>query len=114
MKLDITWQKVTTFLGVPAALATAILSWGYVGWETPVSHTADLEQQATVQESVSSAILIQLKSNRDEWWCDEEAEGLDNMLADKDGGDDSAALEQDIMEQRVKMEATQCHRFDKD
>ena len=114
MKVDLTVGKITAWLGIPAAIATALVSWDYVGWKTPNAHTADVHQMEVEQEAVSSAILIQLQSNRDEWWCDEEGESLDGMLADKDGGDESAALEQEIMEQRVKMEATECHRFDKD
>ncbi len=114
MKIDITWQKITTVLGIPAALAAALISWNYVGWQTPNGHTADLEQHAVEQGSVSTAILVQLQLNRDEWWCDEEGESLDDMLLDKDRGNDSATLEQEIMEQRDKMSDTKCHRFDKD
>lgn len=65
-------------------------------------------------EATNSAILLQLRANRDEWWCDEQSEYLDDLLALKDAGDDSAWIEQEILEQREKMADVECHRFDKD
>jgi hypothetical protein len=114
MKVDITPGKVTAWLGVPAALVSAIIAWEYVGWKTPKAHQADIAKMEVEHESFGSAILMQLQVNRDEWWCDEESETMDELLAKKDAGDDSAALEQRIMEQRAKMTDTACHRFDKD
>ena len=114
MKVDLTAGKLTAWLGIPAALAGAFIAWDLVGWMSPNAHEEDIVQMEAEHESVNTAILIQLKVNRDEWWCDEESEYLDELITYKDAGDTSEALQQEMNEQRVKLEATECHRFDKD
>jgi len=114
MKVDITPAKILTILGIPAAVVAAITAWNVIGWETPAAHNGDIVQIETEHEAVNSAILIQLKANRDEWWCDEESEYLDDLIAMQDAGDTSSWVEQEVLEQRQKMERVACDRFDKD
>lgn len=114
MKVELTLGKVLSIVAIPGALAGAIAGWNIVGWVTPESHLHDVE---TVQQQAASqyqAITIQQQAFRDEWWCDEEAEYLDDLLIEQDRGDDSSMLEQEILEQRQKMERVACDRFDKD
>jgi len=114
MKVELTVGKVLSIVAIPGALAGAIAGWHLVGWMTPEGHEHDLARQEVVNQAQYEAITTQQQAFRDEWWCDEEGEYLDDLLALKDAGDDSAWVEQEIMEQRDKMAGVQCHRFDKD
>lgn len=105
---------ITVIASIIAIGAGLNLFWTNWGWKTPAGHEADLAaaEEKHIQEFQS--ISLQLKKNRDEWWCDEQDEYLDDLLRLKDGGSGSAALDQEVLEQRQKMEATECHRFDED
>lgn len=114
MKVELTITKVVSFLAIPGAIAGAFAGWHLVGWVTPESHDHDIEDTKLQQQAQYSAITLQQQAFRDEWWCDEESEYLDDLLILKDAGDDSAWIEQEILEQRQKMERVACDRFDKD
>ncbi len=105
---------ISTVVGVVVIGTSFNVFWSTWGWQTPNDHSADIVQLESEHDSVTSAVMTQLKVNRDEWWCDEEAESLDDLLVAKDGGDSTAVLDQEILEQRKKMDDTECHRFDKD
>lgn len=114
MKVELTLGKVLSVVAIPGALAGAIAGWNIVGWMTPESHRHDIEQQHTEQQALYQALSQQQMAFRDEWWCDEESEYLDDLIAMQDEGDTSAWIEQEILEQRQKMERVACDRFDKD
>ncbi len=114
MKVELTVGKVLSIVAIPGALAGAIAGWHLVGWMTPAGHEHDVVQQETVQQAQYEAITAQQQAFRDEWWCDEEEESLDDMLELKDLGDGSAVLEEEIREQKLKLDEVKCHRFDND
>jgi len=114
VKVELTLGKVLGIVAIPGALAGALAGWHLVGWMTPEGHDHDITVQQVSQAAQYEAITLQQKAFRDEWWCDEEGEYLDDLLLTKDAGDDSAWIDQEILEQRDKMADVQCHRFDKD
>ena len=114
MNIEITWKSVLALIAIPATVAGAVTAWNTVGWQTPEAHEHDMEIESLARSKQYEALVNQQKAFRDEWWCDEEAEYLDDLLAAQDMGDTSAWIEQEILEQRQKMERVQCDRFDKD
>lgn len=112
--MNIDLSKLTALIAVPAALAGAFAGWNIVGWMTPDKHTHDLEIVQTTAQAQYEAVINTQRAFRDEWYCDEESEYLDELLLRKDAGDTSAYVEQEILEQRQKMADAECHRFDKD
>lgn len=112
--MEIKPAHLVAIIGIPALLAGAVTAWDIVGWQTPHAHETDLAAVAQTYAAQSTAVLEQLKSNRDEWWCDEESEYLDELLRLQDDGNDSAAIKQEVKEQRDKMFEVKCFRFDKD
>lgn len=111
MKID---SRVATIAGIVAIGTGFNVFWNQFGWQTPNGHSADIAQMEVEHKATNQAILLQQQAFRDEWWCDEEEEYLDELLRLKDSGDGSAALDQEIREQRAKMDDVSCHRFDKD
>lgn len=108
---------------VLAVITGSIALWPQVGWQTPNNHQADIDAVAHTNEiqtvldavkQVSTTITIQVETNRDEWWCDEEQESLDDLITEQDNGNRTTALAQDIMDQRKRMDETKCFRFDND
>lgn len=114
MKVELTLGKVLGIVAIPGAMAGAIAGWHLVGWVTPESHEHDIDTTNLNQQMKYEAITLQQQAFRDEWWCDEEGESLDELLMLQDAGDSSAFVEQEILEQRQKMERVGCDRFDKD
>jgi hypothetical protein len=112
--MEIKPATVVMLIGIPALLAGAVTAWDIVGWTTPATHQTDLQSMGKAYAEQSVAVLDQLKQNRDEWWCDEESEYLDELLRLQDAGNNSAAIQQEVKEQRDKMGEVKCFRFDKD